>query len=234
MSTNPLEQAMIRRGIAMPALRDGLKKFRTDLIANGVGATTGVHDFGVFYVHRNVQRYVVRDGKVFDVPQRDVVKLRPEKANVTQLTESDDVRIEMPIDFGSGSNLWRWKSTSRANQFLVTAPSQYLNDPFDLVRDFNNGEQTYVLVLGTEPDATVTSVEQITVNGAGDAPLAIRFTKTLKALREAPLTSGDTPTGQPKFEAEVDAGGLKLLTDATYGREVKAWCRQRAIDISER
>jgi hypothetical protein len=234
LPANHLIRNAIAVGIDAVSLRAVLRETRTDLIADGPGANLGVHDFGVLYVHRNAQRFVVRDGKVFDVPQRDVLKLRPEKSVPDELTESDDVRIEQDFDFGSGNVAWHFKSTSRANRFEVVLPTAHAGNDYDFVRDDELGVQTYVLAKFDMPDYNLQNIAGIAHNPTTKEVFGIRYTRDLRSMTAQPSGVAHVAIANLVVEADVSTVGLKRITDTTYGAEALAWLRQRAIDIADR
>lgn len=218
----------------MVALRTTLRKTHDEMIAAGPGARLGVRDFGVFYVQRMSQRYVVRDGKVFEVPERDVLKLRPPGADPTELTEVDDLRINQDIDFGAGSIPWNFKSTSRANRFEVVLPNTYAGNAYDFVRDPFQNETSYVLAKSTLSDTDLSNTQGIFHVVSTDEVLAIRYSKSLRSVTQQAPGGEWGELGNMTFSADLPTVGFKSLADPTYYRLVLAWFRQRAIDIADR
>lgn len=231
---NHLIRHAISYGIDAITLRATLRGMHDDLIADGPGASLGVHGLGVFYVYRNVQRYVVRDGRVFDVAQRDVLKLRPQKSVPDELTESDDVRITVVFQ-ASPSRTWTWQSTSRAGRFSVTSPATWSGTNHDFVRQVYRGNPSYVMVRNDISDATISTCESAIWSPTDNELFAVRFDNDMRSVHCGQGVNQNHPADLPTVLADTDSvGPLTDLLDPSGGREVKAWICQRAIAISDR
>jgi len=234
MSTpNFFASNLMSRGVDVQSVREALRAMRTDMIADGVGSTVGIHDVGVFYVRKMERRFVVRTADVFDVPERNVLKLRPPKSDPTKLTVSDDVRITITFNT-SPAVAWRWDSTTRSGQFTVNVPTAYNGNAFQLVRDDWNDRATLVLIRSTQTDSELQSMPGVKWASSGDEVLGVRLSFDLLAVADGSTGEHDVTSGAPLCEAEITGPSLKPITDPTDGREALAWFRQRSLDISER
>ena len=194
------------------------------MINDGPGATAGIHDFGVFYVQRMNERFVVRGADVYKIPQRDVLKLRPSKANVTKLTESDDVRISIWQRYSTQIE-YTWESSSVAGDFELKTPVARLGETWKLYR---HTYETYNTVLFGNTAKTASEIESTdgVLFDINEDLQAVRIEHTLTSLFDGTDTNG-LSCQNPTWQVEVNAGGLKGLDDPVFKKEVLAHLRAR-------
>ena len=229
-----ITEQFIAHGISPVAARLALRTAATLMKDDGAGTTAGIHDFGVFYVRETTERFVIREDKVFKVPSAKVLKLRPSKQAPVELAESDDVRLELVVQNESGSPLWSWKSTSRAGRFEVVTPVAKAGDDYDFVRFPTSKGSTYVMCKDSVSDGDCSGTTGFDYDSTNDEVVRFRFAHSLLASHEWDDGSFAWGPRSIKWQAEVAAGPLEDLTDPVNGREVAAWCRQRAIDLEDR
>lgn len=219
----------------MMSVRLALREFRDNQVALGDGTSCGVHEFGVFYVRTEKKRFVVREEKVFEVPSRLVMKLRPEKNDVTELTTSSLVKFT--IDFFPGTAAQHiFESTARGSFTLTTPTQSPTNNPFDFVRQKVGKKTTYILASSAMTDAQITAVDGMLWDVGSPYRLkAVRFEDDLRAIRPG-MSSGSFVPLPDTVNAESNVAGVGLtdIDDATDGAEALSWFRQRAVDIADR
>lgn len=229
MPTNQLAKSFAKFGIDPVGARAALRDFAEAAIAAGDSYTCGVHDFGVFFVRTQAQRWISYDDDVWKVDEHTVLKLRPPPASTTKLTESDHVEFRIEQTYAS-TDSYEIKSTSRAANFAIVTPTARAGESWKLWRHKWQGQNTLILARSTYSDAVLKAM---------DAPLFNVTTGDFEGIRLGPQlnpVNGSDSSGQsvgnPRIFAEVDAGGLKESVDATFGKEVVAWFRQRAYDFA--
>lgn len=234
VSTNDIEQNLIRVGIDMVAFRTGMRGAHDDMIAAGAGTTAGIHDFGVFYVQDLDERFVMRDGDVYHLPQRTVLKLRPGRSSPTKLDESNLVRLTWAFSPPS-SSLYVFDSTSRSGRFVTTASGVDSGQDFALVRDVYKNQQSLVMARSDISDADLQNTTSQRWSTSPDELLALRIDFQLQTMADGAGIGLDKKTDAMSFTARIDSGGIQVADrGSTDGREAIAWVRQRSIDISER
>lgn len=233
MGTNQLAMLAIRRGIDPTPLRDVFRQLRIDMIAGGPGTSIGIEGFGVFFVQHSPERFVMRDGLVFKIPERDEIKLRPSKATVELLAESEMVELATVLQ-GPIDPAWVWQSTSRASRFTLVLPLAFAGLTYEWVRIKMDGQRRYCMVEEGFLPTGLDLGHDMQVAG-GDHIGMLRFTAML---------DNDPGTFGAMFGMVVDkfftaslagtSAPTYLLADPLHGKEVLAWWRQRAVDESER
>lgn len=226
---NRLEERAIHNGIQMVPLRKTLREMAALLIADGPGSTAGVHDVGVFYAQLMSKRYVIRDGIVYEVPERTVLKLRPAKAATTELDESDDVRLACKHVYTADKD-FSFKSTTTAGQFVLQLPSARANEVWKLFRHEFNGRPTYVFAHDSLSQTAMKAIDEPYFDGF-DEWQGARLEHSCDAWQSAVNANGYS-LSSPTVSAEVSGGGVFGITDLTNGKEALAHFRARALDFS--
>lgn len=231
---NHLIRHAISYGIDAVTLRATLRGMNDDLVADGPGATLGVHGLGVFYVERLTERFIATGSAVYRVPERDVVRLRPSKnGNVETLDESEMVEIQFDLA-GPAYTTWRFESASRADRFTQTLPAPWNGESYDLVRVTVAGKRKYCLVWdGFSGD--LAAGEDIQATFSPDRYYLFRWPVDLNSNIGGGFALSAISANQT-FRAALAGTSSPLYPhdDPTYGREAKAWLAQRAIALSER
>lgn len=228
MPENHLTSAWINYGLSPVASRMALRDMVAGLLADGPGATLGVHGLGVFYCLRTKERFVIRDGVVYRCPQRDVIKLRPAKADVTELDESPDVRISFETTF-SGDNDYAFTSTSRAGQFVATAPTAIIDDVWRLFYSVVDGLPGYGLGDSSLSDSDIAACASY-YDDTPNAISCVRLEHSLGTIMRRTNPSGGA-FGKPIISAECSDASTNDIYDAVYGGEVSAHFRSRALTL---
>jgi len=232
LATNALALSAIHVGVDPTALRLLLRQFHSELVAAGVGSTCGVHDFGVFYVHENARRFVVRDERVFDVPSRLVVKLRPSRADVDELDESPIVRIFFSIS-GIGED-WQFESVSRSDRFRVVLPIAHEDEQYDFCRVNHHGTTRYLLVR-SDYTGLIADDSDFVYSNVDTSVVFARWSRDLDSFPAELIGQVEQIVFQ-EFTARVanDTAWGDVYGSDDNAREALAWFRQRAIDIADR
>lgn len=231
MATNHLALLAAWHGIDAPALRKVLRDLAKYLKDGGTSERSlGVEGLGVFYSQSQPARYCVRDGKVYSRPACRVVKLRPAKQTVTELTDLRDLKIETNI-----TDLGDRDFTLLANQPYWTC-GQGSGIPVNEYRLYRSPTQPrrYALVLsGITPADVFTYQQDLGVNEAGDFVEYFRWDSMLLTLPNATLVS-DYHVTEQIFRSSPrvgEPGTPAVLYDGsgTLNKEVLA--RYRAVTI---
>lgn len=228
MPENHLTTAWISYGLSPITSRAALRDMVTGLLLDGPGASLGVHGLGVFYVLTQKERFVIRDGVVFRVPERDVIKLRPAKGDADELDESPDVRIAFQYAVSSEGE-YAFESTSRTGQFVATSPVNIVDDVWRLVYAKIDGIPGYGFGDNSLTDEEIAAVPNWTAGDPQDV-LAVRLEHSLLNIVPT-LEPGLSSFGHLVISAECDDATLAQLDDVSYGREVSAHFRSRSLTV---
>lgn len=227
---NHLESACLFYAVPLTPLRAALRRFHDDMVADAPDAKAGIHGLGVFYTVQSPERFVLRDGIVYKVASRTVVKLRPPHRAAVALDESPVVDVGFNVA-GDVEKDYVIRSTGRDDQFEVVFPSGEAGNPFHLTYHVLNGVKTYVLANSVYTDTQIAAVNDVLFN-ASDELQHLRFSHDLRSF----YRSGSPPDialGAPGWFAECDDSSYKSIDDVTYGKEATSHCRQRALTITD-
>lgn len=192
--------------------------------------TLGVEGLGVFYSQSQPARFMVRDGKVYQRPACRVVKLRPSKQQVTELTEARDLGIETNI---TGLADRTFTLLSGASYWTCNQPSGIPVNEYRLYRS-PTLPRRYALILSGIVAADVFTYQQdMGINEASDYVEFFRWDSMFLTLPNATAVNDYQVTnqvflsqpeiGQPGTTAELyDNSGI-------LNKEVLA--RFRAVTI---
>lgn len=235
MATNQLALLCAWHGIDAPAMRLVLRLFHEWLVDGGPDERRlGVEDFGVFYSQTQAARYVVRGTKIFERPECRVVKLRPAKQTVTELTESRVLDIELnvtgmgDIGFTLGFNESFWYSYGQGQD---PPTNQYY-----LVRS-DDEPRRYALILEGISAATVFSATQdMSVNESGPYIEFLRWDRLFQSTPNCVQVS-DWHVVTQVFVVSPEFGDpgnpQELYESGILNRYVLAWFRSRTIGVAD-
>jgi len=194
----------------------------------------GIEEFGVLFSQSQSARFVVRDDKVFERDPCRVVKLRPKKQPVTDVTSGVDVDIEILIDPFN----WHYFTSQAAWGKLWLGTAQ--DDPswgrwFYLVRSPTVPRRYAIVEEGEDPSALFAQNDQTKLSNPGLHPLYIAW-DSMFLVRPASNSSPGHETLEQIFVAGPGPDGepfVELYTDGTLNKYVLAFLRQRSINIED-
>lgn len=224
-----IEERMVKNGIPMPAFRKAMREAAELMIADGDGTTAGIHDVGVFYAQLLQERYVIRNNIVYEIAERTVLKLRPPKGDVTELAESDDVRMGC-FHVYTADLEYQFTSASRAAQFVLQLPTGRQGESWKLYRQTVDGKPSYVFGLASLGETTLAGVVD-PLFGTGDEWTAARMEHSCDAWQSAVDANGFS-VSSPMVSAETDGLIVHGIGDPVEGKQALAHWRSRALDFA--
>ena len=226
---NRIEERAIANGIQMVPFRKTLREAASAMIDDGIQATAGIHDFGVFYVIENKERFVVRGNEVWKVPGRKVLKLRPSKQDSTKLSTTSQVNIAFKHVYTADLD-FAFNATDRSGDFSLTTPTNRNSETWKLNRHTINGKPSYVFALDSLSETQRKAITAPIFN-LQDQLIGVRIEHSLTSFYEAVNSLGYS-VGNLTVSAVVTAGGTFNVNDATHGSEVIAQFRSCAVNFS--
>lgn len=227
---NHITERWINYGIAPTAARLCWREAFEALKADGPSASFGIDSVGVFFRHEAPERYVNRSNGVYRRDATTEIRFRPQKVGATLLDESADVRISFD-HVGNFGTPWLLKSTSKAGDFNLETPSGRNGETWKFYRGLAEGRTCYWIAHDTLSEAQIVAVDGQYASDSSTLE-ALRLTYDLEAVWQ----TSSTETGH--FEnfhwqaAADDASGLQSIDDVTYGSEVRAHVRFRALKFA--
>lgn len=221
-----LLQSLLNWSVPATPVRAALREFYQRMVEDDPGATSGVRGLGVFYTHQTKERFVIRDGVVWKVPSRRVVKLRPPKAAAIELEESPDVAVSFQTT-GAVNDTYRFKSSDRDGQFVCTAPTELVDDVWNLTYNCWKGQPSYVFGNSDMSQSEIDNLDSW-YSGAGASVLALRIEHSLTTVWHR-VSPGTLVVGLIEWSAECDDGIVRSLLDVSGDNEVSAHVRARAL-----
>lgn len=235
MATNQLALLAAWHGIDAPAMRRVLRLFHEWLVDGGPDERRlGVEEFGVFYSQSQPARYIVREGKVFARPAVRVVKLRPSKVVVEQLTDDVDLAIEISM---STIGTMRFEREPGANHFNQTVGNYIPADErFDLVRSDTSPRRYCLIHRGFYPGFAFTAGHDGEFHATTLEMQFLRWDALFQALPNGLIGGNTCASISQTWSATPGPNGTgeEILWDAgALGRWCLAWLRSVTIAIDE-
>jgi len=233
MATNHLALLAAWHGIDAPALRKVLRELATWLVDGGASERKlGVEGLGVFYSQTQAARYIVRGDRIFERPECRVVKLRPAKQDVTEITEGRVLDIELnltnigDIGFTLEYNANHWT--------LIGTPNTPPLNEYYLVRSPSTPRRYAMVLSGTNPDYVFDSGSDMAVNESGPYVEYMRWESHFQTLPNVSQVEDYHVTSQV-FVASPEVGNpgdpIELYESGILNRLCLAWFRSRTIAL---
>jgi len=235
MATNYLALLAAWHGIDAPALRKVLRELATWMKDGGTEERKlGVEGLGVFYSQTQPARYIVRGDRIFERPECRVVKLRPAKQDVTEITDARVLDIELNV---TGMGDFAFTLEYNANSWVsLYQPQTPPTNEYYLVRS-DDEPRRYALILdGVSPTAVFSATQDMGVNESGPYIEFLRWDSMLQSTPNCVQVSDWHVVTQvfvvsPEYGSPGDP--IELYESGILNRLALAWFRSRTIAIAD-